>query len=74
VEAGHIRVVIGEREGKFVPARRHFRLDLRGIAHEPEAVESGTNPASWQFDPEERRLIVDVAETAASQSIDLSMR
>jgi alpha-glucosidase len=73
LEAGHIRVVIGEREGTLVPARRHLRLELRGMANEPAGVQSGAAPASWQYDPEQRRLIVDLPETAAAQSIDLSM-
>jgi alpha-glucosidase len=73
LEAGHIRVVIGERAGTFVPARRHLRLELRGMANEPGGVQSGAAPASWQYDPEQRRLIVDLPETAAAQSIDLSM-
>jgi alpha-glucosidase len=73
LEAGHIRVVIGEREGTFVPVRRHLRLELRGMTNEPRGVQSGAAPASWQYDPERRRLVVDLPETAASQSIDLSM-
>jgi alpha-glucosidase len=74
LEAGHLRIVIGEREGRLVPARRHLRLELRGMANEPAGVQSGTTPASWHYDPEQRCLIVDLPETAASQSIDLSMK
>jgi hypothetical protein len=48
-------------------------LELRGIANEPGGVQSGAAPASWHYDPEQRRLIVDLPETAAAQSIDLSM-
>jgi hypothetical protein len=43
------------------------------MANEPRGVQSGAAPASWQYDPERRRLVVDLPETAASQSIDLSM-
>jgi hypothetical protein len=57
----------------FVPARRHLRLELRGMANEPGGVQSGAAPASWQYDPEARRLTVDLPESAAAQSIDLSM-
>jgi alpha-glucosidase len=74
VEAGDIRVVMGEQEGTFVPARRHVRLELRGIASEPESVQLGNGSATWHHDPERRLLIVDLHATASSQSIDLSMR
>jgi hypothetical protein len=74
VEAGDIRVVMGEQEGTFVPARRHVRLELRGIASEPESVQLGNGSATWHHDPERRLLIVDLHATASSQSIDLGMR
>jgi alpha-glucosidase len=73
VEAGKIRVVIGEQEGTFVPARHHVRLELREIASEPAAVRVGKTAASWRYDAEQRRLIVDLREVTSSQSIDLSM-
>jgi alpha-glucosidase len=73
VEPGHIRVLMGEREGAFVPARRHVRLELREIASEPKAVQSGEASAVWRYDPDQRCLIVDLHETANSQSIDVSM-
>jgi alpha-glucosidase len=73
VEAGNIRVAISEQEGTFVPARRHVRLELREIASEPEAVQLGKNSAVWRYDSEQRRLIVDLHETAAPHVIDLSM-
>ena len=73
VEAGNIRVVMGEQEGTFVPARQHIRLELREIASEPEIVQPGEASATWRYDPEQRRLIVDLHETASSQLIDLSM-
>jgi alpha-glucosidase len=72
-EAGKIRVAMGEREGSFVPARRHVRLELREIPSEPKAVQLGMAPAVWRYDHEHRRLIVDLHETASSQSIELSM-
>jgi alpha-glucosidase len=73
VEPGHIRVQMGERVGAFVPARRHVRLELREIASEPKAVQSGEASAIWRYDPEQRRLIVDLHETASSQLIDVSL-
>jgi alpha-glucosidase len=72
-EAGHIRVVIGEQEGTFVPARRRIRVELRGIASEPKAVQLGESPAVSRYDPELRRLTVELPETASSQSLDLTM-
>jgi hypothetical protein len=71
VEAGNIRVTVGEQEGTFVPARRHTRLELREIASEPKAVRAGKASAAWRYDPEQRRLIVDLHETASSQLIDV---
>ena len=73
VEAGNIRVVIGGQEGTFVPARQHVRLELREIASEPEAVLPGKASATWCYDPEQRRLIIDLDEMASSLLIDLSM-
>jgi alpha-glucosidase len=73
VEGGHIRVVIGQQEGEFVPARRHIRLELREVAAEPCSVRLGTAPAVWRHDPELRRLIIDLPETSALQAIDLSI-
>jgi hypothetical protein len=64
---------MGEQEGTFVPARQHIRIELREIASEPEAVQTGKASATWRYDPEQRRLIVDLYETASSQLIDLSM-
>jgi alpha-glucosidase len=71
VEAGNIRVTMGEREGTFVPARRHVRLELREIASEPKAVQSGKASASWLYEPEQRRLVIDLHETASSQLIEV---
>lgn len=73
VEAGNIRVGMGEQEGTFVPARRQVRLELREIASEPVAVETGRASATYRYDAADRRLIVDLYETTASQLIDLSM-
>jgi alpha-glucosidase len=73
VEAGNIRVVVGKQEGTFVPARKHVRLELREIGSEPAAVQAGKAAAAWRYDPEQRRLIVDLHEMASSQVIDLSM-
>jgi alpha-glucosidase len=69
----HVRVVIGEHEGQFVPARRHIRLELREVAAEPGSVQLGKAAAVWRHYPEQRRLIVDLHETSASQVIDLSI-
>jgi alpha-glucosidase len=73
VEAGNIRVVLGEQEGTFVSARRHVRLELREIASAPQAVRLGNGSAAWRYDPAQRRVIVDLNETAGPQVIDLSM-
>jgi alpha-glucosidase len=73
-EGGKIRVVIGAQEGAFVPARRHVQLELREIASEPETVHVGDVPTAWGYDPGQRRLVVDLQETAPSQSIEVSMR
>jgi hypothetical protein len=51
----------------------HVRLELREIAAEPQAVEPGKASAAWRYEPEQRRLIVDLHESAAPQLIDLSM-
>jgi alpha-glucosidase len=74
VEGGNIRVVMGEQEGSFVPARRRVRFELREIASEPRQVEAEGASAAWRYDPEERRLIVDMHATAAAQSIAVSLR
>jgi alpha-glucosidase len=71
VAGRHVRVAIGEQEGEFVPARRHIRLELREIASEPLSAQLGKVPAVWRHDSEERRLIIDLHETSASQLIDL---
>jgi hypothetical protein len=73
VEAGKIRLAMGEQEGTYVPARQHIRLELREIASEPEAVQLAKGSASWLYDPAQRRLIVDLPQTRSSQLIDLSM-
>jgi alpha-glucosidase len=73
VENGHIRVAMGERDGAFVPARRHIRLELREVAAQPGTVRIGNAPAVWRYDPDQRRLIVDLDETSSSQVIDLSI-
>jgi alpha-glucosidase len=71
VEAGNIRVVLGTREGTFVPTRQHIRLELRGILAKPENVQVGEMSATWQYDAKQRHLVIDLNETAHAQSIDL---
>jgi hypothetical protein len=73
VEAGEIRVAIGEREGTFAPERRHIRLELREIASEPKSVQSGKASAAWRYESEQRRLVVELHETASPQLIDVSL-
>jgi alpha-glucosidase len=73
VDAGNIRVEVGEREGAFVPARRNIRLELRGIASEPKTVQVGKAPATWHFDSDQRSLFVDLRESASSQVIHVSL-
>jgi alpha-glucosidase len=73
VEAGRIRIAMGEQEGAFVPARRHVRLELREIGPEPVSVQLGKVPAVWRYDAEQRRLVVDLHEARSSQVIELSL-
>lgn len=70
-EAGHIRVVLSERKGSFIPARQRLRLELRGLATKPEVVQVGETHAIWQYDVEQRRLIIDLPETASGQTLDI---
>jgi alpha-glucosidase len=72
VEAGSIRVMVAEQEGTFAPARRQLRLELREIASQPLAVQARNASATWSYDPGQRRLIVELQETAAAQLIELS--
>jgi hypothetical protein len=71
-EAGNIRVAIGEREGAFVPARKHIRLELLEIGSEPKAVQAG-EASTWRYDPEQRRLMVELPETASLRVLNVSM-
>jgi hypothetical protein len=48
-------------------------LELREMASEPKAVQAGKASAAWRYDPELRRLIVDLHEVASAQSVDISM-
>jgi alpha-glucosidase len=73
VEGGHIRVVIGEREGGFVPSRANIRLELREIASAPVAVQAGGASAAWTYDPEQRSLAIDLHETGSRKLIHVSM-
>jgi alpha-glucosidase len=73
VQAGKFRVAIGEREGTFVPERRHIRLELREIASEPKSVQSGKASAAWRYEPGQRKLFVELHETASPQLIDVSL-
>jgi hypothetical protein len=73
VAGGTIRVVIGEQEGEFDPARRQVRLELREIATEPKSVQLDKGPATWRYDREQRRLVADLNATTSSQSIEVSM-
>ena len=70
VEAGHIRVVLSEREGSFVPARQSLRLELRGM-EEPGMKQVGEASIPWQYDAEQQCLIVDLPETAHAQTLDI---
>jgi alpha-glucosidase len=73
VDGAEIRVGIGEQEGKFVPARRHIRLELREIASKPASVRLGNASVASSYDGEQRRLVIDLHETAAAKSIIVSM-
>jgi alpha-glucosidase len=71
VEMNSMRVVLGERDGTFVPVRQRIRLELCEIATEPEVdLPEGTS-AFWHYDPDRRCVIVDLEETA--QMIELSI-
>src|SRR5258708_28135055 len=37
-EAQHVRVVLGEQEGTFVPTRQRIRLELHETVSEPDAA------------------------------------
>ncbi len=74
VEAQHVRVVLGEQEGTFVPTRQRIRLELHEIVSEPEAVQVGEISATWQYDSERRCLIIDLSETAHIQTIVFSLK
>jgi alpha-glucosidase len=69
-EAG-IRVVVGEQEGAFVPARQHVRLELREIAARPMSVQLGNGSATWRHDHEQRRLTVDLPYRTSSMLIEV---
>ncbi|HEV2581622.1 MAG TPA: DUF5110 domain-containing protein, partial [Ktedonobacteraceae bacterium] len=73
VEAGHIRIVIGEQEGTFVSTRQDIRLELREVASEPEAVQIGETSATWHYHSEQRRLTIDLDTIAFSQLVELSI-
>lgn len=73
VEAGHIRIVIGEQEGTFIPGRQHIRLELREVASEPESCWLGETAATWHYHPGQRSLIIDLENTICSQVIELSI-
>jgi alpha-glucosidase len=72
-DGAEIRVGIGEQVGKFVPARRHIRLELREIASKPVSVRLGNASVASSYDTEQRRLVIDLHETAAAKSIIVSM-
>ncbi len=72
VEDGNIRVLIGAREGLFVPARQIIQLELREVSGEPQTVLLGNDALPWRYDADQRSLMVDLAETA--QELDLSLR
>ena len=72
VEAGHIRVVIGEQEGRYVPARQYIQLELREIASEPEVIHSGEVFVDRHYDPERRCLNLTLDESSSLQVIVLS--
>jgi len=71
VEAGYMHIVLGEREGTFVPTRQHIRLELREMLVEPEVVHIEKVPVNLQYDPEQRCFIIDLHETANEQTIDI---
>jgi alpha-glucosidase len=73
VEGGNIRVMIGQREGGFVPSRTNIRLELREIAAAPVGVQAGEASATWSYDPEQRCLAVDMRETGSSKTIHVSL-
>lgn len=71
VEAGHIRVMLGTQEGSFVPTRQQVRLELRGLAAEPERVQIEENPAAWDYDPESKSLVIELSATPEAQTVEI---
>jgi alpha-glucosidase len=73
VEAGNIRIIIGEQDGTFIPARQRVRLELHELPLAPTTVLLGTMPATWHYDPDQKRVVVELEETARAQTISVSM-
>ena len=71
VEAGHVRVVLGEQEGTYIPPRRRIQFELREIASPPVVVPVGETSATWDYDPDQKILTIDLSETTRAQAIDL---
>ncbi len=70
---GHIHVRLGEQEGTFVPERRYIRLELREIASNPKSISGTEDPVIWYYDPEQRRVLIDLNAGSHMQSIDVCL-
>jgi alpha-glucosidase len=73
VDGVSIRVELGQQEGSFAQGRRHVRLEVREVGSKPSAVLVGGSAAPFVYDPEQRRLIVDLGQTPAGQVIHISL-
>jgi alpha-glucosidase len=65
-----LRVSLSAQEGRFRPAQQRVRLELRGIADVPASVVSGVHPLSWQHDPAQNCLTIDLAALPYDEAVD----
>ncbi|MDQ2715127.1 MAG: glycoside hydrolase family 31 protein [Chloroflexota bacterium] len=73
-ENGYIRVILAEQQGTFTPTRQRIQLELREVAAAPESVLTEDTSTSWHYDPEQRRLIVNLNEVTGSQIVDIMIK
>ncbi|HET8913677.1 MAG TPA: glycoside hydrolase family 31 protein [Ktedonobacteraceae bacterium] len=73
-ENKHIRVLLGEQEGSFIPPRQQIRLELREVASEPQTVLLEESSIEWLYNYEQRSVIIELKETSRAQTINLFMR
>ena len=71
VEAGHVRILLSERTGSFVPPRKCIRLELRARPEEQEDVRANGTSVDWQYDADAQGLYVDLPDTGHAQVIEM---